>query len=76
MTEYDGSGVGETRKMLDNTNNRQGADMEKGAKVIVDILTHSSVATGRDIPVRVALGSDAPPFIINKCKEIENLLNE
>ena len=76
MKEYDDTGVGETRRMLDNTNNKQLGDVEKGAKVIVDILTHSGVAEGRDIPVRVALGSDAPPFIINKCKETEKLLNE
>jgi NAD(P)-dependent dehydrogenase (short-subunit alcohol dehydrogenase family) len=76
MKEYDETGVGETRKMLDNTNNKQLGDVEKGAKVIVDILTHSGVAEGKAIPVRVALGSDATPFIINKCKETEKLLNE
>ncbi len=76
MKEYDETAVGETRKMLDNANNNQPGDVEKGAKVIVDILTHSGVAEGRDIPVRVALGSDATPFIINKCKETEKLLNE
>ena len=76
MKEYDDTGVGDTRKMLDKANNKQLGDVEKGAKVIVDILTHSGVAEGRDIPVRVALGSDAPSFIIDKCRETEQLLNE
>lgn len=76
MKEYEDTGVGEMRRMLDNTNNKQLGDVEKGAKVIVDILTHSGVAKGKETPVRVALGSDAPPFIINKCKEMEKMLNE
>jgi NAD(P)-dependent dehydrogenase (short-subunit alcohol dehydrogenase family) len=76
MKEYDDTAVGETRKILDITNNKQLGDVEKGAKVIVDILTHSGVAEGRDIPVRIALGSDALSTIIGKCKETEELLNE
>jgi hypothetical protein len=59
--------------MLDNTNNRQRGDVEKGERVIVHILTQCD---GKKIPVRVAFGSDAPSSIISKCKETENLLNE
>ena len=50
--------------------------MIKGSKVIVDILTHSGLAEGKDIPVRVALGSDSPPYIRAKMQRTEALLQE
>ena len=76
LKEYDETAVGEVRSMLNKMNNNQRGDVIKGCRVIVDILTHSGVAEGRDIPVRIALGSDAPPMILKKIKETVELLTE
>lgn len=73
---YEGSVVGDVRKRLDETDNRQPGDVVKGAKVLVDILTRTGVAEGREVPVRVALGSDCVPAIRGKMEETEALLKE
>lgn len=54
----------------------QPGDVIKGCKVILDILTQTGVAEGKNIPMRVALGSDSSPFIRNKCTETIALLDE
>lgn len=76
LREYDETAVGETRNLLDATNNKQCGDVVKGCKVIVDVLTKSGVAEGREVPVRVALGSDSPPAIRQKMTETEQVLSE
>ncbi|KAF2187374.1 NAD(P)-binding protein [Zopfia rhizophila CBS 207.26] len=76
MKEYDETVVGQTRAALDKTDNNQPGDVVKGCKVIVDILTHSGVAEGKDIPIRVALGSDSPPYIEKKLRDTQKLLDE
>lgn len=76
LKEYDETAVGETRRRLDAANNNQPGDVVKGCKVIVDILTRSGVAEGREVPVRIALGSDCPPTIMKKIRETEVLLRE
>ncbi|KAF2270071.1 NAD(P)-binding protein [Lojkania enalia] len=73
---YDDSLVGQLRQQLVKTDNQQRGDVVKGAKVCVDILTHSGLAEGKDIPQRVALGSDSPPTIRGKMKDTEELLAE
>jgi NAD(P)-dependent dehydrogenase (short-subunit alcohol dehydrogenase family) len=76
IPEYDATIVGQVRKTLDATDNNQPGDVLKGSKVLVDILTRSGVAEGKDVPVRVALGSDSPPYIRNKLRATEELLSE
>ncbi|PVI05590.1 NAD(P)-binding protein [Periconia macrospinosa] len=76
IAAYDETAVGEVRKTLDLVDNKQPGDVVKGCKIIVDILTKTGVAEGKEVPVRVALGSDSPPYIRNKLKETEALLNE
>ncbi|KAF2008584.1 NAD(P)-binding protein [Aaosphaeria arxii CBS 175.79] len=73
---YDDTLVGQVRAGLDATDNNQPGDVIKGSKVIVDILTHSGKAEGKDIPERVALGSDSPPYIKGKLERTEALLKE
>lgn len=73
---YDETIVGDVRKRLDATDNNQPGDVLKGSKVLVDILTRSGVAEGKEVPVRIALGSDSPPYIRNKLKATEELLSE
>lgn len=72
---YDGT-LGPLRKRLEQTDNRQPGDVAKGAKVIVDVLTQTGVAEGREIPVRVVLGADAPPVVRGKLERTEKLLRE
>lgn len=71
---YDESAVGAMRGMLDQVDNNQLGDAVKGCKVLVDILTHSGAAEGREVPMRIPLGSDAPPAIRSKLEETEKLL--
>jgi NAD(P)-dependent dehydrogenase (short-subunit alcohol dehydrogenase family) len=73
IKEYDESAVGEIRKVLDQVNQNQPGDVVKGCKVLVDILT---MAGGKEVPMRVALGSDSPPVIRGKCEETLKLLQE
>jgi NAD(P)-dependent dehydrogenase (short-subunit alcohol dehydrogenase family) len=73
---YDGSAVGAVRKALESTDNNQPGDVIKGSKVIVDILTMTGVAEGKEVPMRVALGSDSSPTIRKKCEDTLKLLGE
>lgn len=66
IKEYDESDVGAVRATLDKVNNNQPGDVDKGAKVIVDILTKSGAAEGKELPMRVALGADSPASIREK----------
>ncbi|KAF2732092.1 NAD(P)-binding protein [Polyplosphaeria fusca] len=76
LQAYDESAVGTMRKLLEVTDNKQRGDIVKGCKILIDILTHSGVAEGKDIPERVALGSDSPPTIRDKMARTETLLKE
>ncbi|KAF5672524.1 ketoreductase [Fusarium heterosporum] len=78
MAVYDDESTptGKTRQMLDVADNNQPGDVKKGTKVIVDVLTGTGVGEGRDVPVRIMLGSDADEYIRTKCGETIELLNE
>lgn len=76
MNEYDGSAVGAARERFDATDNKQLGDVEKGCQVVVDVLTKSGMAEGRDIPMRLVLGSDCEAAIRRKCEETLSLLDE
>ena len=76
IKEYDESVVGQVRETLDKVDNNQPGDVVKGAKVLIDILTKTGAADGKDVPIRVALGSDSPVVIRGKCEETVKLLDE
>ncbi|WZH42005.1 Ketoreductase [Fusarium acuminatum] len=78
MAVYDDESTptGKTRRMLDVTDNNQPGDVKKGSKVIVEILTGTGVGKGRNVPVRIMLGSDADAYIRKKCEETLGLLDE
>lgn len=76
IKEYDDSTVGSVRKLLEKTDNHQPGDVVKGARVIVDVLTMTGKAEGREVPMRVALGSDSPVAIRKKMEETSKLLEE
>ncbi|KAF9691823.1 hypothetical protein EKO04_010322 [Ascochyta lentis] len=73
---YDETAVGEVRARLDKVNNNQPGDVVKGTKVIVDILTKSGAAEGKEIPMRVVLGSDCSTGIRKKIADTVELLDE
>jgi len=73
---YDDTVVGQVRAGLEKMNNNQPGDVVKGVKVILDILTESGVAEGKEVPMRVPLGSDCVPYIRSKLEETESLLKE
>ena len=76
MQEYDETAVGDVRKMLESANNNQPGDVVKGCKVLVDVLTRSGAAEGKEVPMRVTLGSDSHEVVRGKCEETLKLLEE
>ncbi|GAM40288.1 short-chain dehydrogenase [Talaromyces pinophilus] len=65
---------GSVRKGLEAHNGHQLGDVKKGASLCVDILTSSGIAEGRDLPLRIVLGSDCVDAIRNKCTSTLNLI--
>jgi len=63
--DYEGSAVGKTRAMLDQYDDKQPGDLEKGAKVVVDCFARGE--GGEGVPVRLVLGSDCRAVIGEKC---------
>lgn len=52
--DYDG----EARVRFDEVDGKQKGDVEKGAKVVVKMLTGTGRAEGKQMPKRLVLGSD------------------
>ncbi|KAF2751377.1 estradiol 17-beta-dehydrogenase [Sporormia fimetaria CBS 119925] len=76
MEMYQKGEPGELRRTLEVVDNRQPGDVGKGARVLVDVLTKSGGAQGREVPIRVPLGSDCPEVIRRKIRETEEILRE
>ncbi|KAF2634764.1 NAD(P)-binding protein [Massarina eburnea CBS 473.64] len=76
IKEYTETAVGESKKALEQADTNQTGDVVKASKIIVDVLTKTGSAEGRGVPMRIALGSDAPVAIRNKMKATEELLKE
>ncbi|GES61340.1 short-chain dehydrogenase [Aspergillus terreus] len=66
---------GQVRKGLTAHDGNQLGDVKKGASMCVDILTGSGVAEGRELPLRVVLGSDCVSAIRDKCQGTLELLD-
>ncbi|KIV99087.1 uncharacterized protein PV09_09191 [Verruconis gallopava] len=76
LKDYDETAVGQVRQALNKPNKHQPGDVVKGSLVIVDILTRSGVAAGREVPERIVLGSDCEQAIRKKCTDTLALLDE
>ncbi|TGJ86008.1 hypothetical protein E0Z10_g2763 [Xylaria hypoxylon] len=76
LSDYTDSGLATQKDLIMHLDNNQLGDVKKGAGVIVDVLTQTGVTSGRNIPVRLVLGSDAIKAIRNKIKATETLLKE
>lgn len=57
------AGVDGTYAGLEAYNHKQPGDPQKGAKLIVEALTGTGRCEGRELPVRLSLGSDAYQFV-------------
>lgn len=73
IKDYDDTAVGQVRALFEERNNKQLGDIEKGCKVILEVLTKKD---GRDVPMRLPLGSDAYQSIKGKCDQTKSLLEE
>lgn len=76
IQDYEETAAGQIRKMLDKTDNLQPGDVSKGAAVIVDVLSGTGMAEGKEIPIRLVLGSDCQKVIRGKLEETAKLLDE
>jgi NAD(P)-dependent dehydrogenase (short-subunit alcohol dehydrogenase family) len=76
IPDYDGTASRKAAAGLEAYNNNQPGDIKKGAKVMVDVLTSSGVAAGKEVPLRLALGTDAYGIIRGKCQDTMGLLDE
>ncbi|GAD91995.1 hypothetical protein CIMG_06649 [Paecilomyces variotii No. 5] len=76
IPEYDGTAARKGMQRLEVMDNKQPGDIVKGTKVIIDVLTQSGTAAGKDIPLRLALGADSYEIISGKCQQTIALLNE
>ncbi|OTB07842.1 hypothetical protein M426DRAFT_317734 [Hypoxylon sp. CI-4A] len=74
--EYRGTPVAEFKDAMTVLDNKQPGDVVKAASVIVDVLTRTGVADGREIPVRLVLGRDARDTIKGKIDSTDELLKE
>jgi NAD(P)-dependent dehydrogenase (short-subunit alcohol dehydrogenase family) len=73
---YEDGEIGELRKALVETDGKQIGDTAKACRVIIDALTMSGCAEGKEIPIRLVLGKDAHQVIRKKCEGTLKLLTE
>lgn len=73
IKDYSDTAVGQVRALFEERNNKQLGDIEKGCRVLFEVLTEKD---GKEIPMRLPLGSDAYTSIKGKCDETRELLEE
>ncbi|KAK8061565.1 NAD(P)-binding protein [Apiospora phragmitis] len=74
--EYAGTQVEHLRGLLEQVNDQQPGDVVKGCRVIVDALTRSGAAQGKEVPVRLPLGQDCVDVIEGKMAETQALIDD
>ncbi|AEO53159.1 hypothetical protein MYCTH_2114100 [Thermothelomyces thermophilus ATCC 42464] len=76
MDVYHETEAEKMRGAMDAYNGKQPGDVVKCAHVIVDVLTKEGVAKGREVQVRVVLGSDTIEAVRAKCNDTLKLVEE
>ncbi|KAF5518630.1 Oxidoreductase BOA17 [Colletotrichum aenigma] len=76
LDAYQTGPAGNYKKLLNDADNHQPGDPVKGARVVVDVFTKSGVAGGREIPIRLVLGTDCLAAVRKKCQETLTLMDE
>lgn len=74
--EDENTPTGKARRALAATDGNQLGDVNKGAEVVVDMLSGTGVASGKELPVRVLLGSDTEQVIRDKIARTNKILDE
>ncbi|KAK0747953.1 hypothetical protein B0T21DRAFT_379898 [Apiosordaria backusii] len=73
LERYDGLGF---REGLNAYNGQQPGDVGRCAIAMVDVLTGTGMAEGKEIPVRLVLGSDCLDVVRNKCESTLRLVED
>lgn len=73
---YAGTPADHYRNLAEQYNNNQPGDVNKAVPLLVDVLTKTGASKGRDIPLRLILGSDCYADVTEKCKSTIALLDE
>lgn len=73
ISDYDGTTARKVAALMDEYDNKQPGDVDKGVKVVVDVLTRKN---GRDIPLRLPLGRDCYAGLKQKCEQTLKLLDD
>ena len=76
LSVYDGTPAHNMNATLDDADGQQQGDVTKCATVIVDVVTRTGVAQGKEVPMRLPLGSDAVSVIRKKCEDTIKFLEE
>lgn len=61
---------------MNQAHGTQPGDVEKAGRTIIDVLTASGSAEGRELPVRLLLGSDCLNVVEGKCKDTLKIIGE
>ncbi|KAL7936573.1 hypothetical protein V8C35DRAFT_277992 [Trichoderma chlorosporum] len=67
---------GAMRRGIVNVDGNQLGDVNRGAEVCVDMLSGTGVASGKELPVRIVLGSDAEAVIRDKFAKTTRILDD
>lgn len=73
---YHGTGAEATRDAMNAYNGNQPGDVDNCAKAIVDVLVQEGMAKGREVPMRLVLGSDALEVVRMKCRTTLELVGK
>ncbi|VUC23271.1 unnamed protein product [Clonostachys rosea] len=73
---YDNTAARNIHGALNQADNKQLGNVDAAARVIIDVFTGTGVGAGREIPVRLVLGSDILAGIKEKMADTDKLLNE
>ncbi|KAM0441192.1 hypothetical protein ACHAPT_000498 [Fusarium lateritium] len=73
---YANTDAEEYRALLNAADNKQLGDVNSGAEIVVDVLTKTGVAKGKEFPVRLVLGRDCLDVVRNKCESTLKLMAE
>ena len=76
IADYDGTNARRTTSRWDEIDGNQPGNVAAAVRIIVDVLTTSGCAEGKEFPMRLVLGSDAFSIINAKCSSTIALLSE
>lgn len=73
---YETGPVKDTKDAMESANGKQPGDVEKMARVIVDVLTREGVGEGREIPLHLPLGADTIATVRERMEKMLKMVRE